>query len=87
MTGVMRGVHGGWRLWRRVGSIQGGVKDASSEQFTVDRCYTSAALQTHVRLAPLSVFTAPLPRLHDTTCCQTGCTTRFDNRLYRVNGV
>jgi len=27
------------------------------------------------------------PRLHDTTCCQTGCTTRFDNRLYRVNGV
>ena len=21
------------------------------------------------------------PRLHDTTCCQTGCTTRFDNRL------
>ena len=21
------------------------------------------------------------PRLHDTTCCQGGCTTRFDNRL------
>ena len=27
------------------------------------------------------------PRLHDTTCCQTGCITGFDNRLYRVNGV
>ena len=33
------------------------------------------------------------PRLHDTTCYQTGCQsgciglTRFDNRLYRVNGV
>jgi len=22
-----------------------------------------------------------------TAGCQTGCTTRFDNRLYRVNGV
>ena len=21
------------------------------------------------------------PRLHDTTCCETGCTTQFDNRL------
>ena len=31
-----------------------------------------------------------IPRLHDTTGCQTGftiCTTRFDNRLYRVNGA
>jgi len=36
-----------------------------------------------------------IPRLHDTTCCQTGCQTglykrfdnRFDNRLYRVNGA
>ena len=35
------------------------------------------------------------PRLHDTTCCQTKCLhtrynrlyNRFDNRLYRVNGV
>jgi len=40
------------------------------------------------------------PRLHDTTCCQTGLTTgeclytrynwlsnRFDNQLYHVNGV
>ena len=33
------------------------------------------------------------PRLHDTTCCQTGCQlsyrlyNRFDNGLYRVNGV
>ena len=26
------------------------------------------------------------PRLHDTAGCQNGCTTRFDNRLYRVNG-
>jgi len=31
------------------------------------------------------------PRLHDTTCCQTGCQlsyrlyNRFDNGLYRVN--
>jgi len=23
-----------------------------------------------------------IPRLHDTTGCQSGCTTRFDNRLY-----
>jgi len=27
------------------------------------------------------------PRLHDTTCCQTGLYNRFDNRLYRVNGA
>jgi len=32
-----------------------------------------------------------IPRLHDTTGCQVGCTTQFDNwfnnRLYRVNGA
>jgi len=29
----------------------------------------------------------PKPHLHDTTCCQTGLYKRFNNRLYRVNGV
>jgi len=42
-------------------------------------------IHTHLMYVRLSYrFSRNLkPRLHDTT----GCTTRFDNRLYRVNGV